>query len=196
MFVFLKKILIIAFLFYFAADISAHSDSTKFTINKVEINGESNVMNFWIKYAEKESGKINYTHIHSGSSNNPERVIKLPIAKFIAQNKHIKSDFEKLIKEEEYPYILLRVYESLLLNDSAELSEDMVFYITIGGVENPIPFYCERIDDNEIAKRFKGTGIINLSEFGLKAPKKMFGLIKIKETIMITFEFEVYSQKN
>lgn len=195
MFIFFKKIGLSIFLMSIVFTISAHSDTTQFKIQQVTINGESNVMNFWLKFSETVSSEVKYTHIHSQNNKKAIRIFNLPIISFEGQNKQIESDFRKMLKAEQFPHIAISIDENLCLSQQNGLVKELFIHITIGGKERDIPIECIWKENVVNGRQFKGKGIIHLSDFDLVSPKRLFGLVRVKETILITFEVQVSTIK-
>jgi len=188
-----KKAGLLMWALFLSMCLSANPDSTRFQIKNVEIFGESNVMDFTIKYDSDAMGEIKQNRYSHSSESKEERVFDLPVEKFEAPNKQIKSDFEHMLKAKEFPEIQIRLDEKLCLEKQRKVKkpQDLAVNITIGGVERLVKIECISQEALPNGREFKGQGIVRLSDFNLEPPKRLFGLIKVKETIIITFDVEV-----
>ncbi|WP_242203592.1 YceI family protein [Aestuariivivens insulae] len=107
---------------------------------------------------------------------------------FDCGGKGINSDFQKILKSNKYPQISLFLNE---ISDLEDQSDDVLaaLDIEIAGISKrhkvPVKF-----------KKNKGmlvTGdlAISMSDYNLKPPKKLFGLISVHDTIEIYFQLAV-----
>lgn len=193
MFAHFKMIILFAILNSISLLGFAHSDSTNIVVHQVKIVGESNVSDFWILYSGKVKGQAlpSATHLHSLLKS--DLVFKFPINAFEAQNAQIKSNFRKMLKSEQYPSIFIRIDNDLFpLESIANRNKTVLVYITIGGIEKAIPIVFVWEKNTDFGRKFKGESLIHLNDFELNPPKILFGLIQLKESIMITFELESF----
>ena len=105
---------------------------------------------------------------------------------FDCGSRPINKDFEALIKAKKYPYIFLHLKELNLLNQKSAL---ITLNIEIAGIKKSFKVPV-KIDD--IKSNYKGIIHLNIDDFKLEPPKKIFGLIKVKKEIQI--EFNLYFQ--
>lgn len=102
---------------------------------------------------------------------------------FNCGNKAIDKDFHELLKTEESPKITLELTQITLLDDN---KGEVQAFITIAGHTKeytfPVDIRSSPID------RFVGRLKLNIRDFNLEPPKKMMGLIVIKEEIEINFD--------
>ena len=105
---------------------------------------------------------------------------------FDCGNKVINKDFHSLLKTNEYPKITLELLEiNLIKADKGKAS----VRITIAGKEKKFVVPIDILSSS--THRFIGKLKLDIQDFGLEPPKKMFGLIVIKKEVEINFNLAV-----
>lgn len=161
------------------------SEKTKVTIlnrSEVVIKGESNVNCFECFYdAKLMQNEIVVLHTKKESKLLLEgAIIKIKSKGFDCGHKMITNDLKKVLKSDVYPDIEITIKEVILQNGKYIAKT----IIKITGVEKS---YSLPINFNEATNNVKGDLAINIKDFELKSPKKVLGLIKLKEIITIHF---------
>ena len=110
--------------------------------------------------------------------------LKLNTKAFDCGSRPINRDFEALIKAEKYPFIYLNLEELKLQSQNSAL---ISLNIEIAGIKKQYKVPV-KIDNSK--SNYKGIIHLNIDDFKLEPPKKIFGLIKVKEEIEI--EFDLY----
>lgn len=110
-------------------------------------------------------------------------VLSLKIEGFDCGNKAINKDFHSLLNTKEYPKITLELVEITITKDKGGKAR---VKITIAGKEKEYHFPVDIISTP--LDRFIGKLKVDIRDFELGAPKKLFGLIVIKEEIEIDFD--------
>ena len=106
----------------------------------------------------------------------------LDIDGFNCGGKAINADFRAMLKAEEYPVITLNFKQLSRVENGLEA----LVAIALAGQEHTysIPVHY---DTGEL-KHLKGILKLNITDYDLQLPKKLFGLLKIKEEIAIAFD--------
>lgn len=149
------------------------------------INGEANVKKFSCvfnaHYLDKESN-VKFVE-ENNSIRFKNAVLSLENEGFDCGHSAINKDFHKLLQTKEYPKILIELQRITLLEDNKGRVEALV---TIAGKKKkytiPIDIVSSPID------RYIGKLHLNIRDFDLEPPTKMFGLIVIKDEVEITFD--------
>ena len=105
---------------------------------------------------------------------------------FDCGNKSINRDFQKLIQSDKYPEIILEI-KKLYFKTSNHAKAEVI--ISIAGKHKKYKIPVEII--NSPTPRYKGNLQLNINDFELTPPKKIFGLIEVKEDIEINFNLIV-----
>lgn len=113
-------------------------------------------------------------------------VLVLKSEAFNCGSRPINKDFKDLIKAEKYPEVLLEVKKIAVLDKNTAKAEVEIF---IAGTEKK---YVVPVQFSENEKlHIKGKLKLNIQDFGLESPKKLFGAIVVKDEIEIEFNLTV-----
>jgi hypothetical protein len=153
--------------------------------NYLQINGESNVNQFSLTYQASED-RINQ------NGNGRETIeISIPIKEFRTSNPMMYQDFLELMQEDKHPRIRVTFSRDQLdywLNQDRSTCPEIS--ITIAGITRKYRIDCSiaQCSDNIV---LKGEEVILLSDFRLKPPEKLMGLVKVNNEISVDFGFIV-----
>lgn len=156
--------------------------------SKLTITGDTNISEFACAFNSQmipSSRKVIMKEV--GSELHFENaILKLDNTGFDCGSKGINKDFHALLKTEEYPEISLEL-KKLCINTPTQATADLI--ISIAGIMKAYKVPVKII--NGIIPQYRGDLTLNINDFNLKAPKKMFGLIVVKEDIDINFNLNV-----
>lgn len=160
------------------------SDST------LEIKGTSNISDFKCVY--------NITNFNEAIPIQYEKksdLIRFEKSKMVLENscfdcggKAINKDFNSLLKSDEHPQIILTLKE-IKKKDGNKNKVDALIEIEIAGLSHS--YLMETVFVQNKDWLISGKLKLNINDFNLKAPKKLFGLIVVSETIEISFKLVV-----
>lgn len=177
-----KFIYILFFLTLFSFTVN---EKTKVIItekSEITIKGKSNVNHFQCEYNQNlihsEIVVSHFTKNNKTILNNA--VIEIKSEGFDCAHKMISRDLKAVLKSHEYPNITVVINE--VIETKSNLSAKVS--VSIAGVEKKFLF---PITFNTKENNVKGELKINISDFKLKAPKKVLGLIKLDEEVNINF---------
>lgn len=158
--------------------------------SQVVISGTSNVNKFTCSYevpglevpvhmVYRES----LDEIHFKNAN-----LQLESNLFDCGGKAINKDFKELLKTEKHPWIKLRLlYVDPPSPDTKKVGVGME--ITIAGVSRT---YATELDSEQRGDIFvDGTLALNLTDFKLEPPKKVLGLIKVDDQVMVDIKLRL-----
>lgn len=152
--------------------------------SKLEIQGTTNVNKFKCKFNFVQKEKpVPLCFEKSGNKMFFKKAdLVLKNSCFDCGGKGINRDFNKLLKSNEFPSILLNLKEI----EKKEAFIEALVEITIAGISNTYKIPVEVKED----KKYYITGNldVNTIDYGLKVPKKMLGLIVVSEMIKIDFD--------
>ncbi|MFO8148171.1 MAG: YceI family protein [Bacteroidota bacterium] len=156
--------------------------------SKLTITGDTNISKFLCEF---DSKMIPSTRKVKVSGNQEElhfqnAILTLDNTGFDCGSKGINKDFHALVKTEEYPEISLEL-KKLCINTPNQAIADLI--ITIAGETKTYRVPVKVIDGD--IPQYRGDLTLNIKDFNLKPPKKMFGLIVVKEDIDINFNLNV-----
>ncbi len=189
----MKKVMLVAiFLFTGAFTNAQHKFHEKkvsvLPSSQLSINGDTNINKFECIFNTaylKETQKIYYSRKDS-IINFTGATLVLNNQGFDCGNKGINQDFNDLIKSDKYPQILLEIHQVKLRTKEFGVA---TICITMAGKQKyyDVPI---NIKDGEIAQ-FQGELELNIKDFNLEPPKKLFGIIVVKDEIEINFDLKV-----
>jgi polyisoprenoid-binding protein YceI len=113
-------------------------------------------------------------------------VLPLENINFDCGNRRINKDFRELLKTEKHPEILLKI-QQIEMGDKQNAQVTLNF--EIAGKNKNYRFPVKVTGDNQLC--FEGSLALNIKDFDLEAPSKMFGLIVIEEEININFKLNI-----
>ena len=153
------------------------------------VKGSTNINNFKCIYdIEKFNSPIPVIYyLSNGKLKFKETVLILENKCFDCGGRAINKDFQKILKTESYPQIkmFLKQVNGYDLNKSLEALVDL----EIAGVKKPYTIKVNISKENDLT--INGGLKINLKDFNIESPKKLFGIIKIDEIIEIDFSLLV-----
>ena len=159
--------------------------------SQLNITGDTNISDFscvfnsqMIPFTRKVKVKEVNSEFHFENA-----ILKLDNTGFDCGSKGINKDFHALIKTEEYPQISLEL-KKLCINTPSEAIADLK--ISIAGKTKAYKLPVKIIEGKIL--QYRGNLSLNINDFNLKPPKKVFGLIVVKEDIDINFNLNVEKQ--
>ena len=160
--------------------------------NFVYISGESNVSPFSFRYNTADiSDKKNQVIRDTGILE-----IGIPIRDFEPSNPMMYGDFLTLMKESEYPRIFV-AFSRRQLQDLGQEQQGSCpeIHITIAGITRTYQIQCSMVKCSD-QLYLSGEKKIRLSDFRLRAPEKLLGLVKVHNEIKVNFGFIITFTNN
>lgn len=180
----MKKILIIllmSVLFVPLSGLKVNSDDFESPITGyIDIMVESNVNKVLFTYM--------ITDNNVASANTNTTSIILPVKDFRCDNKIAYKDFITLLKADTYPDLIIdfpgRVLQQIRNRDEVILRN---VTINIAGVSREYDILCTSENSASGDKVHTGTIKVDLVDLDLKPSKKLFGMVKIKDEVIVKF---------
>jgi hypothetical protein len=175
---------------FFATTLGAQNTTySKLSINNLKeselyIKGKTNVNTFTCLFNTaylKECQEIFYIE-NNGEFNFKNAVLVLDNHGFDCGSRPVNRDFNALLKTEEYPEITLEVKTAEILPAGACAT------VAIGIAGKVLEYKVPITIINSENTHFKGLLQLKLSDYELELPKKLFGLIEVKDEIEIHFD--------
>ena len=156
--------------------------------SNLTIIGDSNIAKFQCKFETSyldKSQVVRYSLV-GNQVIFTDAVLALDNRGFDCGSRGINQDFNDLLQTEQHPKILLELKKAVISSPTQALA---TVRITIAEKHKifEVPVV---IEPGEVA-RFKGNLQLNIREYGLEPPKKLFGMIVIKDEIEINFDLFV-----
>ncbi|MFN3940795.1 MAG: hypothetical protein ACK4IY_09405 [Chitinophagales bacterium] len=106
----------------------------------------------------------------------------------------INGDMYKTLKADEIPYIIIELQEILLLNELQQniwIPAIVNVYFTIAGTRRHEECMIEILKQSEKNFELKGKHKIYLTNYRIKPPKAMLGLINVENEIELRFDLSI-----
>lgn len=190
----MKNVLLVVMLLFFGAFTNAQSSYENRTVNilpqsKLTITGDTNINSFECvfdpTYLPKEN-RIQYITDDPGHTRFKNAVLSLNTSGFDCGSRAINNDFHKLIQSDRYPKILIELVE---IRHQKKGSANAVVNITIAGTTKEHTFPVEFTEGT--VTQINGILMLDIKDFHLEPPKKLFGMIVLKDDIEINFNLKV-----
>jgi len=163
------------------------------------INGKTNINNFQCRLPSKKEKDTLII-----SSNNKRELkfekgkVKVDPTIFNCGNEFIKRDFLETLQVKDYPFIFINFIDVRFreFNDDLHHNANGHVNIYICGVNKvyDIDFEVDRKGDGELV--LNGRQELKLSEFNIKTPSRLMGLIKVSDDIEIQFKLLLSKHKS
>ncbi|KAA3635356.1 MAG: YceI family protein [Bacteroidetes bacterium] len=164
----------------------------------LSINGETNVNSFCCSSQQKfPKGRVGYEWGKgNGKLNFKNTQLKINVQSLDCGANAINKDLQKTLQAESFPYITIELKEALNTDggNSIKKNQWVEFLakteITLCCVtkEVTIPVVIRKSADNRF--QIIGSTILQFRDFELEPPTVMMGLIKVKETLDISFDLD------
>ncbi|PSL02297.1 hypothetical protein [Cecembia rubra] len=147
------------------------------TKKKITVSGQTSIGGFNCEYAKNS---LRDTLFIDTPLKSKELVFDIPVDDFSCGNFLLNKDFRKTIKADKYPHAKVRVrnLKSNYGHYSCDLTVDIV-----GKRMHYKELPLKRTPDGIAAKL-----ILSFNELELEAPKKLGGLVKVEEELMLEFK--------
>ncbi len=189
----MKKFMLVLVLLFAGEVLSAQNAFHKKTVavlptSELTITGDTNINEFKCEFDTSYlTDKNKFLYTQSGSEIIfTGAVLSLETKGFDCGSRGINKDFHSLIKSDKYPQILLQLDKVKILSKS---QAEARVCITIAGIQKfyDIPV---AVKQGEISN-FKGKLELDIKDFKLEPPRKLFGIIVVKDDIEINFDLKV-----
>lgn len=171
-------------------NITSERFSNYYFLKNVLIEGETNINNFNFSF---NNSKINIIPVKEKSinSSSDKDIVEffIPVRAFRGSNYLMESDFQELLNAQDYPMVKVGIERNKLndiISESGNL--ELSFYLTIAGVTKLINgnYLINLCGENEII--LQGSTQVKLTDFSINPPKKMLGVLQVKDLISIKFD--------
>jgi len=154
----------------------------------IDITVESNVNRLFFSYSLNSMSLFNASE--SSNQNNETVNINVPVRDFRCSNETAFRDFLTLLKADQYPELSIIVPRGFLLqypqNEQVTI-HDVI--ISIAGVSKKYNVTCRVESLNSKDYNLIGMVKIRLTDLDIEPPVKYFGLVKIKDEVIVKFGF-------
>jgi hypothetical protein len=157
--------------------------------SNLSISGTTNINEFECDfntlYFKGQDFKVHYSKnenvLHFKNS-----ILPLENSNFDCGNRKINKDFHDLLQTKKHPKILLKLKE---IDMSQGKNALVKLTFNIAGIDKDYEFPIEITRNKQLC--FDGKLQLNIKDFNLEAPSKIFGLILLDEKIVINFNLNI-----
>lgn len=190
----MKNVLLIAMVLFIGASTNAQNSFQNQTVkilpkSKLTITGDTNIKAFNcvfdMAFLQKEQ-HIQFIVDEPNHIRFKNAVLSLATKGFDCGSRPINNDFHKLIQSERHPQILIELLE---VRQQSTGPANAVVNITIAGTRKEQTFPVEFTEG--AVSNISGTLMLDIKDFNLEPPKKLFGMIVVKDDIEIEFNLAV-----
>ncbi len=157
--------------------------------SSLSISGNTNISQFECDFNtlcfEQQSITVHYSS-EDDILDFRNSILPLENTNFDCGNKRINKDFRELLKTEKHPEILLKIKK---IEMNGQQNAHVTLNFEIAGKNKNYRFPVQVTGDDQLC--FEGNLALNIKDFDLEAPSKMFGLIVIEEEISINFKLNI-----
>jgi hypothetical protein len=174
--------------FYGNANDNKNAREIKDCENYISIHGSSNINQF--KF-DNHNLKIKPS-INASEDQASYQHIRIPVYDFKGPNDRMLNDFYELVSSSEYPYIQISI-EPKEKADFDETTGKTIFktIISLAGESSIYEVPCEILFCENSEYILKGNLEIELTDFNIRPPEKVFGAIKVNNEVFINFAFKL-----
>lgn len=162
----------------------------KATLTDMVIEGETNVNTFHLFLENSRTG--NAPEPVSGLYAENSILFRIPLHLLDCKNDKLLADFYDLVRADEYPEVLIRIdlqdFNRLITENH---NTPASLYLTLAGVTRKIKTNSSYIQHMSDEKVMTGHVTLSLTDFSLKPPKKIFGLIRLNNLVNINFSISI-----
>jgi hypothetical protein len=165
--------------------IYGQSDQNLFIeFNKIVIHGQSNIEKFTLFYTNDSDTSTSEIPI---SRKDNYYTFNIPANNIKSEKSYIESDFRKLIKAKDYPFIQLGIDSTQIKLLREGHCNHIIVSIKITDVENSYPINLKQEQKNDFKYCINGKVELSLNDFNLEPCSRFFGLIRVDDKVVIDF---------
>lgn len=154
------------------------------------ISGKSNINEFNL-FLNQKRGNF-YPDILTGTTDSDFISFHIPVYLLDCRNKILLNDFNEMIHASKYPEVIIKIdpdeFESMI---TAPRNDTVSFRVILSGLMRKVETRCSVLSDKQGQRIVTGNLILKLSDFAMKPPKKIFGLIKLYNEVSVNFKISV-----
>jgi hypothetical protein len=160
--------------------------------NYISIHGSSNINQFqFVNYNLKINPSTNASEDQANYQH-----IRIPVYDFTGPNDRMLNDFYEMVSASEYPYIQISI-EPKEKADFDETSGNTNFrtVISLAGQSRNYIVPCDILFCENSEYILKGELEVELTDFKIKPPVKVFGAVKVSNEVFINFAFKLKNEE-
>lgn len=165
------------------------SNNKYYLIDHLTIKVSSNINSFILTYEDTTPSPI--WQQNNGKTNSI--IVTIPVTNIKGKNKMMTEDLNKMLQSQQHPQIQITVpdYTRTTTNENSNINPEIPILLTITGKEllYTIPINIDTNSTN--TSTINGAISFKLSDFGITPPEKYYGLIKVKNEVIVKFGLSI-----
>jgi hypothetical protein len=119
--------------------------------------------------------------------------VALKVRSFDCHNTMMTKDLRKTLKEPQFPVLHIRFLSLSILPDPSVQPQSLAGMVDIelAGVTKRCEISYQLSTDDQKVIHLTGTRGVNFSDFGLRPPTKLGGMIRTKDELVVTFQLKM-----
>ena len=167
---------------------SVPGTSSLVSLSYLKIKGSTNVNKFDINYKIINSlGEREQLLFKPFINDNELIVVLIPVDCLESENRMLQKDFYDLLQTDKYSFIRIQISEKSVIRALENDLRSLEFCITIAGETDYIEFDLTSIQTDNNTWFLETKKAVMLNQFGLEAPEKFGGLIKVNSKLIVSF---------
>lgn len=178
-------IFFLAFISYSAWDKDVENMPELLMFEHVVIHGSTNFSDFTLEYRESICKPILISELDA----NEKLSLTIPAKEIKAESQLMRRDFLTMINADKHPDIQIYITKESIIQLMTRANSQHEVTIKMNNVQQT--YVCEsKIVNCHIGQRcFEGKLHMGLKDFGIMPPKKILGVIAVKNKVFISFKF-------
>lgn len=162
--------------------------------SNIKVSGESNVNEFECVTLHYKGDDMLIKR-KNGSYDLNELIgsIEMKVHSFDCENRIMTRDLRETLKAEDYPNITIKIISLLIpedMNSSGQLLKGKA-EITLAGTTELVELNWRVIPENGHKIRLLSSREFTFTQFGIKPPSKMMGMIQVKDQLLVDIDFAI-----
>jgi hypothetical protein len=156
----------------------------------IEVKSNVNIVNFTYALAGNTiNEEFDQTSV---GTNSGMASIVVPVKEFRSNNELALQDFQTLLRADQYPDLKIVIPQSVLmqLRPGEQVTVPNIL-ITIAGVSKKYDITCSVENPDSKGYILVGSIKVRLTDLSIDPPVKYFGLVKIKDEVIVKFGFSL-----
>ena len=171
-------------------------EPVSFHLKSLRIHGKTNVNQFTFSFDSSITHQVTLPKDEATKRQSKEIRFNIPVKAFHSGNTMMRKDFQQLLKASQYPHIKVVIEKDKLLDilEGIYLT-DLRLDITLAGQTQAVQSQYDIQHQSSDQMLLEGLTNLRLKQFQLEPPRKMMGLVQVKNTILIKFDIVLSQTK-
>ena len=155
------------------------------------INGTTNVHDFTTKVTQ-----VNGEIVLNGPKQVQSLIVSIPVKSIKSGEKLMDTKTYEAFKADKYPLINFKLFEVSALEISGEkIVVTLSGNLTMAGVTRKIQIKSTGVNSKTGTYDFKGSVSLKMTDFDMKPPTAMMGLMKVGDVITLKYDATFYGEQ-